>query len=333
MARSEPPSPEAAATLSDASFAGPTVSTHFLFQHKVFSVLGSYFAIAQDTNLPTFFVPLGEIQGVLTVSQIVSGFDIKPDSSDATLLKAVEKGLNFVKRISPGDSIPRELLDGSASWTVDDRHRMIAEKRVAVQLANWVGGPKVDSRDLTELLKVGGDPETQLKVAQAVSKVADRLGLGGSRREEVIDKVERLGRELSYIEALRDRFASIKMIAMKVAQLQSLYGPDRGQSEEAARIIILMRKPAGEYDSIFTHIDLETSEIVTLLLKFTAEVKYIRDKRDELHRKFLMWDDLIRRWQELVVEMGPAAEALLRDTYRFTARHFPQSTDWQLQLR
>jgi hypothetical protein len=313
--------------------AAPGVSTHFLFQHKVFSVAGSYFAMAQDTHAPTFFVPLGDIQGVLTLAQLMSGFDIKPDSSDAALLKIIEKGLAFVRRIAPGDSIPRELLDGSASWSVEDRHRMIAESRIAVQLANWVGGAKVDLRDLAELLKIGGDPETRAKVQEAVSKVADRLGLGDSRRQEVLDKIDRLGRELSYIEALRDRFASIKMIAMKLAQLQSLYGPERGISEEAGRIIILMRKPAGEYDSIFTHIDSETSDILSVLLKFTAQVKYIRDKRDELHRKFLMWDDLIRRWQDLTVEIGTPAETLLRDTYRFMARHFPQSTDWQLQTR
>src|SRR4051812_42250702 len=100
----------------------------------MFTVAGSYFAIAHDTDEPTFYVPLGDIQGVLTIPQLISGFDIKPDSSDAVLLKAVEKSLGFVKRIAPGDPIPRELLDGTASWSVEDRHRMIAERRVAVQL-------------------------------------------------------------------------------------------------------------------------------------------------------------------------------------------------------
>lgn len=326
----EPPAEApAAATPSDAADA----STHFVFQHKVFGVAGSYFALAKDTNAPTFFVPLGDIQGVLTMAQILSGFDIKPDSPDAALLKTVEKGLGHVKRIVPGDSIPRELLDGTASWSVDDRHRMIAESRVAVQLANWVTGSKTDLRDLAELLKIGGDPATRAKVQEAITQVADQLGLGEVRRQEVVDKIDRLGRELAYIEALRDRFSSIKMIAMKLSQLQSLYGPERGQSEEVQRVLLLMRKPAGEYDSMFTQVDTRTGDIVAALLKFDAQVKYIRDMRDSIHRKFLMWDELIARWQELVIEMNPVAEALMRDTYRFMARHFPQATDWGLQRR
>ena len=35
------------------------------------------------------------------------------------MLKPVAQGLKYVKDIRPGDTIPRELLDGTASWSID----------------------------------------------------------------------------------------------------------------------------------------------------------------------------------------------------------------------
>jgi hypothetical protein len=307
-------------------------STHFLFQHKVFSVPGAYFALAQDTHEPTYFVPLGDVQGVLTLPQLVSGFDIKPGSGDAALLGVVKKGLNYVRRIQPGDSIPREILDGSASWAVDDKHQMIAECRLRIQLASWLAGNETDVRDLTDLLKIADDPAIRDRVQDAVAELAEQIGLGRDRKAEVLERVGRLSRELSYIEALRDRFASLKMIGLKLVQLGHLYGPERGFSQEISRVLTLMRKPFGEYESIFRAIDARTNGIVALVRNFDAQVTAIRTTRDELHRRFMMWDELIPQWQELAVEMTPAAENLIRVTYRFTARQFPQSTDWELQF-
>lgn len=306
-------------------------STHFNFQHKVFGVAGSYFAIAEDTGLPTFFVPLGEVKGVLSLPQLIAGFDIKPDSTDAALLKVVEKGLAFVRRIHPGDSIPRELLDGSASWSVDERHRMVAESRLMVQIATWLAGNQAEVRDLADLLRLAADPEIRKRVQAAVSELARQLGLGEARKAEVLDRVDRLARELSYIEALRDRFASIRMIALKLTQLRNVYGPERGIYGEFGRVLTLMKKPFAEFEALFAEVDTRCRDILGVLQAFDAEVEFVRNRRDDLHRRFMPWDDLIPRWQNLAVEMSAEAEALLRDTYRFVVRQFPQSTEWQLQ--
>lgn len=307
-------------------------STHFKFQHKVFGVPGSYFAIADDTGLPTFYVPLGDMKGVLGLPQLIAGFDIKPGSTDAALLKIVEKGLAYVRRIHPGDSIPRELLDGSASWSVDERHRMVAESRLMVQIATWLAGDQAEVRDLADLLKLAADPEIRQRVQAAVSKLAAELGVGEARKAEVLDRVDRLARELSYIEALRDRYASVRMIALKLSQLGQAYGPERGIYGEFGRVLTLMKKPLGECEAIFAEVDARSRDILGVLKTFEAQVEYVRNRRDDLHRRFMAWDELIPRWQGLAVEMTAEAETLLRDTYRFVVRQFPQTADWQLQF-
>lgn len=305
--------------------------THFVFQHKVFSVPGSYFALADDTQLPTFFVPLGDMQGVLSLPQLISGFDINSDSPDAALLGVVARGLAYVKRIQPGDSIPSELLDGSASWAVDDKHRIIAESRLWVHLVSWLAGKQVEVHDLHELLKMANDPAVRGRMQEAVAELAERLGLGRARKTEVLDRVNRLARELSYIEALRDRFASIKMIGVKLVQFGSAYGAERGFAQEIARVITLMRKPLGEYEGLFRQIDARTAGILEVFRSYDAQVTAIRETRDDLHRRFMIWDELVLKWREQVIEVGGPAETLILATYRLVARHFPQETEWRLQ--
>lgn len=309
----------------------PAGNTYFLFQHKVFNVAGAYFALSEASGEPTFFVPLGDITGVLSLPALLSGFDIKPDSADAALLKVVEKALGYVRRIQPGDSIPRELLDGSASWDVDDRHLKIAVARLALILVARAAGSTTVPRDRAEIVRQAGDPSMRERMPAAAAVMADMLKLGRERAAEVLDRLNRLGRELSYIEALRDHLALLRLVAVRLQQLGELYGPERGQSEQISRVLVLIKRPLGEFDGLFQQIDARVEDLPTLLADAEEQVTLIRLTRDDLHRRFMPWDDLIARWKDIAVGMTPAAEALLRDTYSFVARRFPQGTDWALR--
>ena len=328
------PAPDSAPPSSDvkSDAKAPAESTHFLFQHKVFSIPRAYFALSQDSRQPTYYVPLGDIQGVLSLPQLASGFDIGPNSADAALLEVVEKGLAFVKRIQPGDSIPRELLDGTASWAVEDKHRMIAESRMRIQLATWLAGKEAGVAESADIVKLANDPAIRDRVPEAAGELAERIGIGRSRQADVLFRVERLTRELSYIEALRDRFASIKMIGLKLIQLTGAYGPDRGFAQDISRVVALIKKPLGEYDGLFRKIDARTAKVVELVKDHEAYIEAIRGARDDLHKRFMLWDDLIPQWQALPVEAGSAAEALVRTTYRLVVRHFPQDQGWTLTM-
>ena len=310
----------------------PAQPTHFVLQNKIFSVPGSYFAIADDTQVPTFYVPLGDVQGVLSLPQLISGFDIKPGSPDAAVLKTVEKALAFVRRIHPDDSIPSEIIDGTASWVIDDRHRVVAESRLRVQMVTWLAGKEAEVHDITEILELAQQPAIRGRVQEALAELAERIGLGRARKAEIAARVESLVSELSYIEALRDRMGAIRMVGIKLMQLGNLYSAERGFAQEIARVVTLIRKPIGEYEGQFRLIDAQTSGILNLIRDHSAQVAAIRQARDNLHKRFMIWDDLVPRWQDLAVEVSPSAEVLIRATYRLVVRNFPQDTRWPLQF-
>jgi hypothetical protein len=118
---------------------------------------------------------------------------------------------------------------------------------------------------------------------------------------------------------------------MKLVQFNSAYGPERGFAQEIARVITLIRKPLGEYEALFRRIDSRTGSILEVFRSYDAQVKSIREARDDLHRRFMLWDDLVPKWQDQPIDVGGAAETLIRATYRLVVRHFPQDTEWQLQ--
>ena len=107
-------------------------------------------------------------------------FDLSPETGDGKLLGIVEKALRYVREIKPNDSIPHELLDGTASWTVEEKHRTIARNRLTIQLVSWLTGGETLVVDLTQLEQIADDPKTKTRVQEAFTKAAEKLGLGGT---------------------------------------------------------------------------------------------------------------------------------------------------------
>src|ERR1700761_5052303 len=99
-------------------------STHFLFKHRVFSLKGACFATTDDGTRQAFHVDLGTLIASLPIQAIRDEFQIAIHYEDELPLAIVEKSRLFVKETRPGDSIPREILDGTASWSVEGRHRI-----------------------------------------------------------------------------------------------------------------------------------------------------------------------------------------------------------------
>jgi hypothetical protein len=308
---------------------GSERSTHFAFEHKIFGVNSAYFSLTHDTREPVFHVPLGELKAALTLGTLRTEFDITAESSDGKLLDLIDKSLRYVKEIRPDDSIPNELLDGSASWCVEERHRQIAGARLALQLSAWVTKEEVVITDVSQLARLADDPATKARVQKAIAEIAERLGIGFERRQEVMDKIDLFARELAYIEALRDLQVTVKLIYAKLTKLTKLYVKDKSVTEDIVRVLQLLRAPIGDLDSTFGLVDAQTSDIMSILKNYQVQVNFVREFRDDLHFRLRDWHDLSKKWSALELTRCNENEALIKETYRFAAQNFPQQQSWR----
>ncbi|MDZ5647386.1 hypothetical protein [Nitrospirillum sp. BR 11828] len=321
--------PATEAPAAAASEAHASRSTHFLFENKVFSVPGAFFSFAHDSNEAVYNVQLGDVWGKIAFRTLREAFGIDDNSADAVLLGVVERSLKYVKTIRPGDSIPRELLDGTASWRVEDSHLQIARGRITVQLVSWITGKETLVTDRGQLEQVVEDPQTKQRAQQAFSELARRFGIPEERKQEIVDKVESIARELSYIEALRDRYHKVQQIITSMGQAGRIYKTDRQLQSDLSRMMALVKQPILDFEDIFGQLDAQTGEIMAVLKSYDSQVSFIRRMRDELHTRLMLWDDVIYAWDGEPVERGPELEARLKKTYHFLAQHFLVTKVWQ----
>ncbi len=309
-------------------------STHFAFEHKVFGLDGCYFTADSNGDKPKFLMPLGDEMAAIAIAALRREFGIAEDSNDGQLLDTVAKSLKYVQQIRPNDSIPQELLDGSASWSVEERHRAAAHARIKIQLATLLMGREnqvIQSDHIDQLID---DPEIKRRVQEAFSLVAEKLGLPPEQKQEVINKIEQLGHELSYIEGLRERFKSITDIPPKIESLSKFYGNQTTTWDELNRVKVLFLEATTDIETVFDIVDAQTCEVMTVLRSFDLHVEHIRGARDDLHRRFMDWDEVIEPWQsEAGTEKSDEVEQLIRQTYRLLAQKFPQTQDWALVNR
>ncbi len=318
----------AAAPATGADAPVPMRDTHFDFQHKVFSLPGAFFCLEPASKEPVLHILLGDLKAALPFHTLMESFDIPEGSHDARLLEVVTKGLSYVKQIRPGEQIPGELLDGRASWSVEDKHRLIAKGRLTVQLVSWVTGSEVIVVDADELEQIVEDPQTKQRLKSAVAGIAEKLGIKENAEQYLADRIDDLTQELSYIEALRDRFRAIRAIRDQLNRMTQIYRTDRTFCGEIARMQGLLMKPLKEYDSVFEQADAQTGEIVGALKSFDTTVRFIRTIRDDLRTRLLEWEDLIHAWETTPMERSPQIEQLQKQTYRFLANRFIETKVW-----
>src|SRR3546814_11853945 len=95
------------------------------------------------------------------------------------------------------------------------------------------------------------DASVQERVRDGVTRLADALGLGAERRDEVLDMIDRFARELCYIEALRDRYSLAVGIVDKLLKVERLYRDEKHLVEEVRRARILMRPAVQSFTGLF----------------------------------------------------------------------------------
>ncbi len=324
MEAAEAVEPEAATNTG-----GEERNATFSFEHKVFQVEGAYFAAPDGLDQPKFYLPMGEGMGSVAIKSLRGEFGIAEDSPDGALLTLVEKSLKYVKAVRPIESIPREVLDGTASWSVEEHHRTIARGRVTAQLIGMMTGDDADLDDFSRLEELMEDPKTKERLDKAFSAAAEKLGLEPDNKQEVVNWIEHLAHEMSYIEALREHYGGLKSIAARLKALGKLYGKEM-LGEEIQRTFALVRKPLTEYGNLFDQVDGQTCEILRVLQDIEHQVEMIRQTRDDLHYAFMTWTEMAAMWDGVELVRDDEMDKLIRKTYQFVATNFQQSQGWDL---
>jgi hypothetical protein len=275
-------------------------------------------------------IELGEHRAFLSTSILLKMF---PDMSedDKKLIGTVVRSLAYVGEIQPGDSIPNEILDGSASWKVDAIHKDRARGRIVAALLAQDGG------DLDEGLLAGGltpklaEPRFKEKIDTEHKRLLASMGVPVEQAGEYKARCEKVAREFAYIEGLRDRYAAVSSIVDKLAKTAKTYRNSGALGEEIYRVRILIKKPVEEYHALFQNADAQTAEIRNVARKTQEIVEFTRATRDKLHQKLLIWDPIVAGWKsEQVDGRSRKLETLIKNTYRFVAHYFPAGEEWTL---
>lgn len=308
-------------------------STHFKFQHRIFAIAGAHFRRADADDGVIYSIPCEGVDAVVPVAALIREFGIAADSPDHAMIDTAVRGLDYVRRIHPGDSIPKELLDGTASWTVEEHHAYIARWRLQVQLASWVSGDEQVVTDPDMLEQIAEDPQTNDKLEKAVKRLGWEVAPSESEAfgvAAVKERVESLVRELTYIEALRDRFKSMKTIQDKLERFAKLFASSRVVGEEVARVRSLFTNPHGEVRSQFDDVDAQTSEIRSLVLNYDNSIPFIRERRDRLHGLSMDWEEMMLLWDAADPTPDEIGIRLLRKTYQFLGRRYAPQVAWTI---
>ncbi len=302
----------------------------FDFANKVFHVESGAFLIDATTDEPVYTVDLGDVRATLTFATLRSSFGIEKEHPDSKLLDEVKRALVFVRRVRNGDSMPSELLDGSASWKVEERHRVVARGRVWTGLVAWIsGGKSAGGVSIDEFATIANSVETRTRVQAAFGQLADALGYPPARRGDVVDQIERLIDELSFLEALRERVGLARRIVETLRAYRVALKREKTLAEEVERTMLLAERPVVEHEKRLAKIDAQSTHVLEMLRRLANQIVLIRQTRDALHAGMMKWDPMLEAWADAPPQPGPNCHLLIRDTYRFAARHFPVQQAWK----
>ena len=304
--------------------AGGIRTTHFDFQHKVFTAPGAQFSLKGSPKEAMFCLDLGGSVAFIDINTLRREFDIDSFPTDEELLIKAVQGLKYVPDIRPGDEIPSEILDGTASWSIHPKHRKMAEDKIKAQLLSWVSGQARAFTDPEEVATMMEQVKNKEKLKQAFEKAAVEMKLEGDTEEQILHMIELMAREICYIEALREAFRRIRAIDKKSGEMYDKYPSDGRLRGDLQRVSLLLKKGIQEYEDIFDDVDAQSGEIISALKNLDRQIDFIRERRDTLHFLLMEWQEVIDGWKSLAVvkRRSQAEDKVVEDTYRFLVQRF-----------
>jgi len=299
---------------------------HFHFDSKLFGVPGIWFAKTADLRLAAMNIPMGDFTACVPMPTLMTNFNVHPGSNDHRMLRLIEDGLEYVKRITPGERIPREVLDGTASWTVEEKHHGLARAKLVLRLARTTGQGARLPATLTDLAAFGGSDEAGTLVSELIDKLPAEV-LYGRDRVEFTRAAEALVHETSYIEALRDKMTFLNKIHDHIGTARSRFESDRDLSDEIVMMQSLIRRPRNDCRTLLVEIDKVLDDVSGCLKNWFTFVERVRATRNALHKVSIDWAEIEEKWKRPPIQLEQLAP-LLRETYRFLALRHSGGAVW-----
>ncbi len=298
--------------------------------HFFHAVEGTFFRMVEESDTPVMVTPLETGPVDLKFVSVKKELGLADDDPDWQMLQFIEEALKYVQGLRIGDPFPSEMTSGKPSWDVTDQHRKIAQSRISIQLVTWMSGDEEVLTDTDRLAGIIDKPGMKEKINEAFGAAAEALGMDRDNREEVISLVSGLAEELAAIEAVRERFERITLIEDRLQEISKNYSTEDGAMESIIRVSKLLAIAMQGFRDSFEKIDAQTSEIMTVLGNMARQVKMIRARRDDLHRRLWAWDALVARWEQTPANSGPDIERVVQETYQFLAQRFLPQKEWEL---
>ncbi len=287
--------------------------------HPIFATLGAIsFRRADSDGTAAMVIQLGEREAVVPLRALQREFAIADDSEDGRMLALIAESLDYVPSLRPGDALPGEVLDGSASWQPEPRHRALVATRLRDQLLAWLG-PAVE---------LDADAGQRQRVQQAFEQAALALALPDA--PAVIALVEELAEELSYIEALRDLLLRrVEVMTGRVARAVGHFRGDGARLEALTQVHRLGGMAQEQLARRFQEVDAQTGEVMAALRNIESQQAFIRSNRDLLYRALRGWEPILAAWVALPTLLDDAFWGLVARSYQFLAPRYMPVQEWQ----
>ena len=303
-------------------------------EHRFFRVMQGLFRRSESDGAPVMVIDLGARDATVPIASLRTEFELGDDTADGRMLALVASALDYVSVLRIGDKLPREVLDGGASWEPEERHRAVAQARLRRGLVMWLEGEAANKANPTmeAMQRLESDQGLRERVTRALGEAARTLELPGAT--DVLALIEALGEELSYIEALRERL--LRPVQELVRRFARLGDTQRGDVDHMATLMQVRRLGEVGLRQIalrFDEIDAQTGEVLSVLRNADRQREFIRKNRDWLYCTLRGWEPVLRDWAQ---GEDPGAELSLRAvigrTYQFLAPRYMPVQEWHAKV-
>ncbi len=299
----------------------------FVFTAKVFRIADAYFARENGTGAAAFHLPLGGLSACLPLASLREEFAIDPDSDDGKLLCRVEQALRHVQQVRHGDSLPQEIIDGTASWKYAPQHLLIARGRLWYALLAWAGLETQKEPQQSCLVSYAASDAVRAHRQAVLARLLDSPGKDKFTTEQIEKMLEAIAREYAFIEALLAHFRDIFELRRRFASAGQSYNGTADGVAEYGRIVALCQEPLRQVQNNFKTAKTLIEDPPSLIQANRDAIDALRQVRDELHHEAEKWQHLVDQWrQDPADEQGWVERR--RETYRFLAQNWARGENW-----